>query len=97
MTEFRLFVQKEVKKYFVKQDRMLASSFKSKPSPVTQLLSPSLPQNKNSIQHTEEEIKTLENLAKSAAKIVPCTNGMTALAVAVHNMIRYDPQARRWK
>lgn len=97
MTEFRLFVQKEVKKYFVKQDRMLASSFKSKPSPVTQLLSPSLPQNKNSIQHTEEEIETLENLAKSAAKIVPCTKGMTALAVAVHNMMRYDPQARRWK
>ena len=75
MAEFRMFVNKEVRKYYTKKDREVASSSFPKPSPVTQLLSPTLPRNTKSIQHTKEEITSLENLMKSVVKLVPCTKG----------------------
>jgi hypothetical protein len=75
MAEFRMFVNKEVRKYYTKKDREVASSSFPKPSPVTQLLSPTLPRNTKSIQHTKEEITSLEHLMKNVVKLVPCTKG----------------------
>ena len=97
MAEFRLFVSKEVRKYRKNQERSLTMSLAPSKSPVAQLLSPTLPRNPRSFHHSKKELVALETLTKEATKVVPCGKGMAAMSVAVLNMMKYDPQARRWK
>ena len=101
MAEFRLFVDKELRKHRKDKQRRLLSSSAPLKSPVSQLLSPTLPKKHSvagkNIHHSDVEMKSLDKLAQQAARVVSCTKGMTAMATAIQKMMIYDPKAIRWR
>ena len=99
MSEFKGFMEKEHRTYRVQLQRKLSQSKRqiSKDPPVKQLLSPILPVNSVSMLYKEEEIRHLFSRVKEAEKGVQCKNGIAEMGAAVISMIRYDPQAGKWK
>ena len=101
MAEFRLFVDKELRKHRKDKQRRLLSSSTPLKSPVSQLLSPTLPKKHSvagkNIHHSDVEMKSLDKLAQQAARVVSCTKGMAAMATAIQKMMIYDPKAIRWR